>query len=105
MPFSELLYDISSGANLLFPSQPSINISAGALKFYVGFQKVASKSLEHCDFVDPQGSSWRSPYQTQNNLDYLQIKIIKVKPQRNSNIVVPTFCALSEQNPYHIIHH
>ena len=56
-----------------FPGHPSNIISSGALKFYVGFQKVTSEILEHCDFVDPQGSSWISPYQTKNNLDYLQI--------------------------------
>ena len=55
------------------PDHPSNTTSSGSLKFYVGFQKVISEPLEHCDFFDPQGCSWRSPYQTQNNLDYLQI--------------------------------
>ena len=32
---------------------PSNNISSGALKLYVGFQKVTSETLEHFDFVDP----------------------------------------------------
>ena len=41
----------------------------GALNFYVGFQKVASEPLENCNFCDPQGCSWISPYQNQNNLD------------------------------------
>ena len=36
--------------------QLSNTISSGALKFYVGFQKVTSETLEHCDFVDPQRS-------------------------------------------------
>ena len=52
---------------------PSNKISLCALKFYVGFQKVTSEPVEHCDFVDPQGSSWISPYRNQNNLDYLQV--------------------------------
>ena len=43
----------------------SNTISSGALKFYVGFQKVASELLDKCDFVDPQGHYWRPPYQTQ----------------------------------------
>ena len=43
------------------PSHPSNTISSGALKIYVGFQKVTSEPLEHCDFVEPQGQSWRSP--------------------------------------------
>ena len=38
-----------------FPGQPSNTISSGALKFYVGFQKVTSEPLENCDFFDPQG--------------------------------------------------
>ena len=76
-----------------FTGCPSNTISSGALKFYVLFQKVMSEPLEHCDFVVPQGF-FRSPYQTQNNLGYLQIKIFKVKSHRDINIVVPTFCAL-----------
>ena len=44
---------------------PYSTISSYALKFYVGFQKVTSEPLEHCDFVDPQGCSWRSPYHNQ----------------------------------------
>ena len=55
------------------PDHPSNTISSGALKFYIGFKKVTSEPLEHCDFVDPQGRSWRSAYQTRNNLDYLQL--------------------------------
>ena len=76
------------------PGHPSNTTSSGDLKLYVGFQKVASEPIEHRDFVDPQGRSWRSLYQTQNNLDYLQIKFFKVNPQRNMNILVPTFSAL-----------
>ena len=56
-----------------FPGHPSNTISSGALKFYVGIQKVESEPLKHCDFFDPQTSSWVSPYKTQNNIDYLQI--------------------------------
>ena len=62
------------------PGHPSSTISPAALKIYVGFQKNMSEPLEHCDFVDPQGRSWRSPYQTQNNLDHLQIEICKIQP-------------------------
>ena len=36
---------------------------------------VESKPIEHCDFVDPQGHYWRSPYKTHKNMDYIQIKI------------------------------
>ena len=46
------------------PGNTSNTISSDALKFYVGYQKVTSEPLEHCDFVYPQGHSWRSPYQT-----------------------------------------
>ena len=28
--------------------------------FKFGFQKVTSEPIEHCEFVDLQGSSWRS---------------------------------------------
>ena len=40
---------------------PSNNISSGALKFYIGFKNVTSETIEHCEFVDPHGRSWRSP--------------------------------------------
>ena len=36
------------------PGHPSNTILSGNLKFYVGFQKVKSEPLEHCDFVDLQ---------------------------------------------------
>ena len=56
-----------------FPGHRYNTISSVVLNFYVGFQNAASKPLEHCDFIGPQGHSWISPYQTQNNLFYLQI--------------------------------
>ena len=65
---------------------------------------VTSETLEHCDFVDPQGRSWISPYQTCNNLDYLQLEIVRINPHRDKNIVVPTVCGLSKQTLYQIIH-
>ena len=80
-----------------FPSHPSNTISSGPLKFYIGFKKVTSEPIEHCDFVDPQGRSWRSPYQTHNNLEYLQLKIVKINSDGDKNIVVPTVCGLSKQ--------
>ena len=55
------------------PGHPSNAISSGALNFYIGFKKVTSEPLENCDFVDPQGRSWISPYQTRNNLEYIQL--------------------------------
>ena len=65
-----------------FPCHPSNTISSGDLKLYVGFQKVESEPLEHCKFFYPRGFYWRSPYQTQNNLDFLQIEIVKFNPQK-----------------------
>ena len=64
-----------------FPGHPLNNISSGTLKLYVGCQKVTSEPIDHCDFVDPQGRYWRSPYHNQNNLDYLQIENFKVNPK------------------------
>ena len=60
--------------------------------------------LEHYDFVDPQGLSWRPPYQTQNNSEYLQPDIVKANPQRNIDIVVPTICVLYNNNIYKLIY-
>ena len=80
------------------PSHPSNTISSGALNFYIGFKKVTSEPLKYCDFVDPQGRSWRSPYQTRNNIDYLQLKIVRINPHRDNNLVVPTVYALSKIN-------
>ena len=45
-----------------FPGHTSNTISSGALRCYVGFKKVTSEPLEHCNFVYPQGLSWISPY-------------------------------------------
>ena len=63
-----------------FPGHPSNTISSGDLKFHLGFQNITSEHIEHCDFVEPQGSSWRSPYHTGKILDYLQINFVKLKP-------------------------
>ena len=70
-PNFSILYTV--GPVYYFPVHPSITISSGDLNFHAGFQKFTSERLEYCDYVDPQGHSWRSPYQTQNNLDHLQI--------------------------------
>ena len=70
-PNCSIMYPV--GPVYYCPGHPSNTIPSGALKFYFGFQNVTSKHLEHCDLVDPQGHYWRSPYQTQNNLDYIQI--------------------------------
>ena len=86
------------------PGLPSNTISPGALKWRVGFKKVMYEPLEKIYFVDPQGNSWRSPYRTQNNLDYLQIYIVRFDPQRNRNVVVPIFCVISKQNISQLIH-
>ena len=72
--------------------------------FILVFIKVTSEPLEHCDFVDPQGRSCRSPYQTHNNIEYLQFELIKINPQRDKNLVFPTVYALSKQNLYQLIH-
>ena len=82
------------GTVYYYPGNTYRNISSLSLKLYVCFQKITSEPIEYCDFVDPQGRSCISPYQDQNNVHYLQIQIVKVSPQRNSNIVVPTVCAL-----------
>ena len=86
------------------PGHRSNTTSSVTLKFYIGFKKVTSEPLEHCDFVDPQGRSWRSPYQTRNNLDYLQLEIFKINPHRDKNLVVPTVCGLSKQTLSQLIH-
>ena len=101
-PKCPIIYQV--GPVYYCPGHPSNTISSGSLKFYVGFQKVISEILEYCDFVDAQGCSWRSPNQTRNNLDYLQIEYFRVKPQRKNNIVAPTVCGLSKQNLSQIIH-
>ena len=83
---------------------PYKTISSGDLKFYAGFKKVTSEPLEHCDFVDPQGRSWRPRYQNNNNLDYLQLEIVKINTKRDKNIVVPTLCGLSKQTLSQLIY-
>ena len=91
-PNCQIIYPV--GPVYYCPGNTSNTILSGALKFYIGFKKVTSEPLEHCDFVEPQGSSWRSPYQTRNNLDYLQLEIVNINPHRDKNIVVPTVCGL-----------
>ena len=47
----------------------------------------------------------RSSYQTQNNLDYIQIEMVKFSPKINISIVFPTVYDLSKNNLYQVIHH
>ena len=68
-PNCSIIYPV--GPVYYCPGHPSNTISSGALKFYIGFKKVTSEPLEHCDFVDPQNCSWISPHHTGNNLQYL----------------------------------
>ena len=58
-PNCPIIYPV--GSVYYCPSHPSNTISSGALEFYVGFQKFASENFEHCEFVETQGRSWRSP--------------------------------------------
>ena len=51
-----------------FTVKPYYTISPGTLKFYVGFKNITSELPEHYHFVDPQGLSWRSLYQTKKRL-------------------------------------
>ena len=62
-PNCSIIYPV--GPVYYCPDHPSNTTPSGALKFYIGFKKVTSEPLEYCDFVDPQGHSWISPYQTQ----------------------------------------
>ena len=41
------------------PGNPYNTISLGDIKCYLGFQNITYKHLECCDFVYPQGISWR----------------------------------------------
>ena len=68
------------------------------LKFMPDFQNVTSEPLEHYYFVDPKGLSWRSTYSTHNNLNCIQIKVVKLKPTRNIFIVVLNICGLLKHN-------
>ena len=87
LPNCSIIYP--EGLVYYYLGHPYNTISSGALKFYVGFQKVTSEPLEHCYFVDPQGCSWRSPYQTQNNLDCLQIYIFQSQPSHRQEYCCP----------------
>ena len=62
------------------------------------FKRLHLNLLNIVNFVDPQGRSWRSPYQTQKNYNIFKNKFVKVNPQRNRNVFVPTVCTISKQN-------
>ena len=67
-----------------FTGHPSITISLGAIKCYIGFKKVTSEPTEHCYFMDPKGYYWWSPYRTHNSLEYIKIQFVKVNiPEKN----------------------
>ena len=87
-----ILYPV--GPVYYYQGYPSNTITLDELKCCVGFQKVTSEPLEHCYFAYPWGRYWRSLYQTQTNLDYLQIKIVKVNPQRDRNLFFPNISYL-----------
>ena len=91
-PYCSIIYPV--GPVYYFRGYPYNTISSGSLKFYIGFQTFTSEPLDNCDLVQNQGRSLRSPYQNQNNINYLQIKIVKFNAHRDRNIVVSTVCSL-----------
>ena len=101
-PTFSIIYPV--GTVYYCPGRIYNTISWGALKFYVGIKNVTSEPLEHCDFVGPQGCSWRSPYQTCNNIDYLRPKISEINPHRDKDIFVPIVCWISKQTLSQLIH-
>ena len=86
-----------------FPSHPYNTISPGALKFYVGFQKVTSEHIGHCEFL-PSRLFLEIILPDKKNLDYLQIENFQIKSQRDRNIVVPTVFALKKKPLSQLIH-
>ena len=60
--FPKCLIIYPVGPVYYFPGRHSNTISSGALKFYIGIKNITSEPIEHCNFVDPQGRSWRSHY-------------------------------------------
>ena len=76
----------------------------GAIKCYVGFQKVVQKPLEYCDFVDLQGRYCSSDYTTQSNLDYLHIEVVKTNPNCIKEVLITNVCGISTQNPSQLYH-
>ena len=92
------------GQDYYFPGHPSNAISSCAIKFYVEFQQFKSENIEHCDFVDPQGINWRSPYYTQNNLDYLQIEICQSQTSKRQKYGCPNFMFSIKTNISQLIH-
>ena len=102
--FPNCLIIYTVGLDYYCPDHPSNTISSVYLKFYIGLKKVIPELLEHCDFVVHQGCSWISPYQTCNNLDHLQLEVVKINHHKDNNIVVPTVCVLSKQNLSQLIH-
>ena len=64
----------------------------------LAFKRLRLKLLIIVVFL-PSRFSWVLIYKTQNNLDYIQIEIVKVNPQIDSNIVLPTVYALSKTIP------
>ena len=87
-----------------FTGHPYNTISLGDLKFYAGFKNVTYVPLEHCDYVESLVCYWRSPYQTKDNLEYLQIEIFKVNLQRTQKYSVQIFFSLSRHNISQLIH-
>ena len=70
-PNCSIIYPV--GQVYYFSGHPYNIISSDALKCYVVFKSLRMNLLNIVTVFYPQGRSWRSPYQTQNNIDYLQI--------------------------------
>ena len=94
MSLYKLFYYISSRTSLILSRSPFQHYIIRWPQVLSGFKKVTSETIGHCDFVGPQGRSWRSPYQTHNNIEYLQLEIVNINPHIDKNIVVPTVIGL-----------
>ena len=86
------------------PGYPSNNISPDALNIFVGFQKFAPELLQHCEFLTLKVVLVGQPTRLKTILTTFKSKFVKVNPQRESNIFVPTVCALSKKNLSQPIH-
>ena len=104
LELSEMFYYISIGTSLLFSRLPFQHHLIRCPQILCWIPKVCSWNSLTLWFCWPSRFFLKSPYKTQNNLDYIQIKIFRVNPHREKNIVVPTGFSLSKQKLSLIIH-
>lgn len=75
------------------PDNPDNTFSPGALKHFNGFKRASHEPFAQLSLVDNEGTKFRMPFTTKNNLDYVAVTVVTSK-QHNLLLTVRSASAM-----------